>query len=223
MSGPVIDEPGLMRTSDRRELSRVLREVNERGTAQIQVVILDSLDGLTIEEAAIRIFDEWKLGAKGKDNGLLFLISNGDRRMRFEVGRGLEGVLPDITAKRILADQVTPLFRAGRPSEGILVGVSEILRVVMGDQAAGEGPAIRRDDGRPDAWIFIGFFILIMVLNVLRFATGLGGRRRGLGALGGGYLGGRSWGGSGGWGGGGGGGWSGGGGGSAGGGASSGW
>lgn len=222
LTGPVIDEPGLLRTSDRRDLEQVLRRVNDSGLAQFQVAILESLDGLTIEEASIQLFDQWRLGKTGKDNGILFLISNNDRRMRFEIGRGLEGTIPDIKAKQILADQVVPLFRAGRPSAGIVVGVSEVLRLLQGDASADGTTIAPEESSRADVWMFFGFLILIFVLQIVRGLTGGFGRgSRGVwrdpwGGGGGGGFGGGGWGGGGG-------GWSGGGGSSAGGGASSGW
>lgn len=224
LDGPVVDRAGLVDANDERELERILKQAHSRGTAQIQVVTVPSLEGLTVEEAAIKIFDQWKLGGEKSDNGVLFLVANQERRMRIEVGRGLEGAIPDVIAKRILADQVTPLFRAGRPSAGIVVGVSEILRHAQGEAGGEALPSFSKSTN--DRWIFLGIFLVFVIVQILRVMAGGGVRPRGrrrvspwiAGGIAGGYGG---WSSGGGWGGGGG--WSGGGGSSAGGGASGGW
>lgn len=218
LDGPVMDQIGLMTAGDRRALSNTLVEMNRSGKAQIQVLIVRDLGGEPIESVSIRVFDAWKLGQAKQDNGVLFLVSRADQKMRFEVGRGLEGAIPDVVAKRILADQVAPLFRAGRFSEGIVLGVSEIMQLAD-KEFADTRPLAQESRGGRDFFIIFLIVVVFIVLNIMR-ASGGGPRMRG-GPRG--YGGGLPWGG-GGWGsGGGGGGWSGGGGSSAGGGASSGW
>lgn len=206
----------MMTRGDRRDLEATLRDWHRRGIAQVQVLVLGSLQGLTIEEAAVRVFDQWRLGEAKKDNGVLFLIAAQERKMRIEVGKGLEGALPDVTAKRILDDQVLPLMRAGRPSAGIMVGTMLILQSVDGE-FQGPPPSEGGDVDVVAVIVFI-LFLLIMFSRALRGGVVHRGLSRGrMGALGGGLGG---WGGSSG---GSGGGWSGGGGWSSGGGASSGW
>ncbi|HEY1079716.1 MAG TPA: TPM domain-containing protein, partial [Bdellovibrio sp.] len=126
LTGPVIDEVGYLTRSDRQELMQLLYDFNRRGKAQMQVMILPDLQGLTIEQASIEIVDKLKLGDEKKDNGVLLLVSAQERALRIEVGQGLEGAIPDITAKRIISDQMIPLFRAKRFSSGIVVGVHEV-------------------------------------------------------------------------------------------------
>ncbi|XGC81800.1 YgcG family protein [Bdellovibrio bacteriovorus] len=219
LSAPVIDEVGLMSRADRQELMQLLYDFNRRGKAQVQVFIVKDLQGLPIEQASIEITDQWKLGDEKKDNGVLFLIAPNDRSMRIEVGQGLEGAIPDIYAKRIISDQVIPLFRSKRYSAGIVLGVHEILRLADKEfadekQLTNETPASNGGGDLPIGLI-IGILIIISVLG--RF--GGGGRRGfrgGFGGFGGGGFGGGSFGGGGG-------GWSGGGGGFSGGGASGNW
>lgn len=210
LSGPVVDQVGMMTRSDRGDLERTLHDWHERGIAQVQVLVVTSLGGLSIEDAAIRVFDQWRLGDQ-RDNGVLFLIAANERKMRIEVGRGLEGALPDVSAKRILDDQVRPLFRAGRPSAGILVGTHSILEAVDGEF---EGPAARPWPTVPV--VIFAFLVFFLLFFFHAGAPGVGMSRRH-------HMGRGGWGGGGGLGGGGRGGWSGGGGMSAGGGASSGW
>lgn len=217
LRGPVMDQVGYLSRSDRQDLMQLIYDFNRRGKAQIQVLIVDSLGGEPIEQASIKITDQWKLGDKAKDNGVLFLISAKDRAMRIEVGQGLEGAIPDIRAKQIISDQVIPLFRAQRFSTGIVVGVHEIM--VLADKEFADERNIQ-EGASTGKNIPVGVIIfLLIVISVLgRFGGGRGRYIRG-GAWGGG-IGGM---GGGGFGGGGGGGWSGGGGGFSGGGASGNW
>jgi len=216
LTGPVIDQVGYLTRSDRQELMQLLYDFNRRGVAQVQVLIVPDLQGYPIEQASIQITDKWQLGDKKKDNGVLFLIAAKERAMRIEVGQGLEGAIPDITAKRIISDQVIPLFRAKRYSAGIVVGVHEILRLADKEFASENNLQEGSSDssgGDIPIWVIIIVLIIISILG--RFGGGRGRYYRG-GGWGGGF-------GGGGWSSGGGGGWSGGGGGFSGGGASGNW
>ena len=97
------------------------------------VVVIGSLDGLSIEEAAVRLFSLWGIGGKSKDNGLLLIWSTGDRRVRVEVGYGLEGVLPDGKTGAILDAYVIPKFKSGQFDEGVLAGVDALLRAARNE------------------------------------------------------------------------------------------
>jgi len=220
LQGPVMDEVGYIHPADARELSRLLYEFNQRGVAQVQVLVVPTLDGMPIEQASIKITDAWKLGEKKKDNGVLFLIAAQEHQMRIEVGQGLEGAIPDVYAKRIIADEVIPLFKNQQTSEGIVLGVHEILSLADKEFAAQNNlqtvpvEQAEPEDGRRhriNPLFIILFLIIVSILG--RFG---GGRGR---FIGGGFGGG----GFGGFGGGGGGGWSGGGGGFSGGGSSGSW
>jgi uncharacterized protein len=218
LSGPVMDEVGYLTRSDERELTQVLYDFNRRGVAQVQVLIVPSLQGIPIEQASIQIADQWKLGDEKKDNGVLFLISAQDRAMRIEVGQGLEGAIPDVYAKRIISDQVIPLFRAKKFSAGIVMGVHQII--TLADKEFADTNQLEKSSEGGNLPIGLVIVLLIIIIVLGRFGGGGRGnfRGRGYGVLGG--LGGL---GGGGFGGGGGGGWSGGGGGFSGGGASGGW
>lgn len=223
LTSPVIDEPGLLTRTDRKEIGDLLRQFNDHGKAQMQVLIVQSLDGTPIESATLKAVETWKLGSKSRDNGVLFLISVDDRKMRLEVGYGLEGAIPDAEAKRILAEQVAPLFRTKRYSAGVVQGVYEVLRRADAEFADAH-PAPEGGGMGDNSVIVMVVAFLFILLFIGRFAST--GSRYHRGTYGG--FGGGTFGGGGGWGGGsssgsGGGGWSGGGGGFGGGGASSGW
>lgn len=222
LTGPVVDEAGVLNGQTVSKLSGLLQRINQRGTVQLQVLTLSSLQGDVIENVSIQVVDAWKLGTAKGDNGVLFLIVPSEKKMRIEVGQGLEGDLPDVIAKRIIADVVAPYFREGLYNEGITAGVIEILRhtdaKAIGEEAP---PPPAREKKKSGLFWFILIIFLLLLKQILFGGGGGGGRgfggRRGLGGFYGGGFGGGGFGGSSG------GGWSGGGGGFSGGGASGSW
>jgi uncharacterized protein len=124
----VTDMPGMLRAETIARLNSTIGEFERTNGAEMAVVVVRSLDGLSIEEAAVKLFALWNIGKKGRDNGLLLLWSTGDRGVRVEVGYGLEGVLPDGKAGAILDAYVIPKFRSGQFDEGVLAGVDAVLR-----------------------------------------------------------------------------------------------
>lgn len=211
LSGPVMDEVGILRPEHRRELESVIRDYNSQGKAQLQVLVLESLEGLAIEEAAIKVAEAWKLGTAKKDDGILFLIAPNERKVRIEVGQGLEGALPDVIAKRIVDDAVIPLFKARDMSTGIVVGVVQIIKAIDQEYADQNLQPMERERKTIPGWAVILVLLFLLFFGRFMPRSSFGGRR------GGGIYGG------GGFGGGGGGSWSGGGGGFSGGGASGSW
>lgn len=218
LTDPVMDQVGVLRPQDRRDLDAVIRDYNRQGKAQIQVLVIGSLGDLTIEEASIKITDAWKLGTDKKDNGILFLIAPNERKLRIEVGQGLEGALPDVIAKRIIADTVVPLFKARNLSAGIVVGTYQIIKYIDQEYA---DQHLSQPEPEPrksiPGWVIIVILLLLLFIGRFLPASSFRGGGRG-GGWGGGGFGGGGFGGGGG-----GGGWSGGGGGFSGGGASGSW
>ena len=123
----VTDMPGTLHADTIARLNSTISEFERTNGAEMAVVVIRSLDGLTIEEAAVTLFELWKIGKESKDNGLLLLWSMGDRRVRVEVGYGLEGVLPDGKVGAILDALVIPKFKSGDFDEGLLAGVDALL------------------------------------------------------------------------------------------------
>lgn len=128
LSGPVIDEASLLNAHTKNLLTQSLFQLQKETGIQLQVYIIKSLQGDAIESVAIQLFDQWKLGDEKTDKGLLFLIAPNEKRLRIEVGQGLEGDIPDVIAKRIIADEVKPYFQQGDFNSGILQGVISIQR-----------------------------------------------------------------------------------------------
>jgi len=135
LTGRVVDNAEILSPAARGRLAAQLAAHEEATTDQVVVLTLGSLDGESIEGFATRVFDAWKLGQKGKDNGVLVIVAPGERRMRIEVGYGLEGTLTDAQAARIIRDRMTPRFKASDYEGGIAAGVDAILAALEGRAA----------------------------------------------------------------------------------------
>jgi len=220
----VTDVTGTLNPSFTEVMNTALLDLSRQTPTQFAVLIVPDLGGLPIENAAIQVVDKWKLGKDKSDRGLLLLIALKERKMRIEVGQGLEGEIPDAIAKRVIADVITPEFKEGPMEKGIYFGLQTLLaRAEPGfsfqkyfNGGAHTKRNVRSGHETP-GWVVI--IIVLLVLFAMMFG---GGRRRrgfygGMGGFGGGGFGGGSWGGGSG------GGFSGGGGGFSGGGASGSW
>ena len=153
LTGRVVDEAGLLDSATRTSLARLL-ESHERDTAnQVVVVTLKSLQGFEIEDFGYRLGRHWGIGSKvkeAKNNGVLLIVAPNERRVRIEVGYGLEGVLTDALAKTIIETAVVPRFRQGDFRGGIGEGVRTVLAVLKGEykpRAVGEYEAARSGAG----------------------------------------------------------------------------
>jgi uncharacterized protein len=205
LSGPVIDETHLLKANEKADLESYIRQ--QQDLMQLQVWIFSSLEGDSIERISYAAAQKWKLGREKKDNGLLLTIAVQDRRMRFEVGRGLEGSVPDILAGRILDYVVRPAFKEGRFYEGIQSALEQAVTLVNGGEDAAklrEGLSDRGKEeklnGRGLVILFL-FFVVIFIMQVFsrrRYGTGSGFYWGG-GGGGWGSSGGSSWGGGSGW------------------------
>ena len=116
-----------------RTLEGKLAALETKKGSQVAVLLLPTTQPETIEQYAIRVFDQWKLGRKGVDDGVLLVIAKNDKRLRIEVGRGLEGAIPDAYAKRIIDEDIAPHFRKGDFYGGVTAGVDRIAKLVEGE------------------------------------------------------------------------------------------
>lgn len=137
LTGRVTDNAEILSGPIRKSLTERLKTHENNTGNQIAVLTMPSLEGESIEEYAETVFKEWKLGQKGKDNGILVIVAPQDRRMRIEVGYGLEGELPDSLAGSIIRNVMTPKFKTGDYNGGIEEGVSAIITVLE----TGKAPA----------------------------------------------------------------------------------
>jgi uncharacterized protein len=133
LSQRVTDLTATLDTSQIQALNARLAAFETGKGSQIAVLLVPTTQPETIEEYAIRVAESWKLGRKGVDDGVLLLIAKNDRKLRIEVGYGLEGALNDATAKRIVSEIITPFFKSGDFYAGIDAGVSAIIKVVEGE------------------------------------------------------------------------------------------
>jgi uncharacterized protein len=157
LSGRVVDRAGVLDGTAQERLTDALADHERRTSEQLVVLTIRTLDGEPIEDFAERTFRAWRLGQAGKDNGVLLVVAIDDRRMRIEVGYGLEGRLTDAAAGRIIRDVMAPAFRAGAYADGIARGVEAILSR-LGDEghdlaARGEGAAKPPEEARGSAGV----------------------------------------------------------------------
>jgi len=161
LTGRVNDTADILSSSTVRDLETLLKAHEDSTSNQVVVLTVRSLDGESIEEYSIAVAEQWKLGQKGKDNGVLLLIAVEDRKVRIEVGRGLEGVLPDITCGSIIRKEITPRFREGDYDGGVTAGVHAILSAIGGTYTADAGGS----GGMDFIGILIGGGIFLVVVG----------------------------------------------------------
>jgi uncharacterized protein len=128
--GWVTDRAGLLDAATKGRLERLLSEVERKSGVEIAVVTLQTLGERSIEEAAVELFQAWGIGKKGTDEGVLLLIGRKERKLRIEVGYGLEATIPDGLAGQIIRETITPRFRRGRFAEGIEAGATQIVETI---------------------------------------------------------------------------------------------
>jgi uncharacterized protein len=156
-----------------RTLESRLAALEEKKGSQVAVLLVPTTQPETIEQYAIRVFDEWKLGRKRVDDGVLLIVAKNDRRLRIEVGRGLEGAIPDAYAKRIVDEDIAPHFRQGDFYGGIAAGVDRIAKLVEGEPMP--PPPARHEQRSPGGGLgdifFYGFFALALA-HLIQAALG---------------------------------------------------
>src|SRR5947209_12288085 len=129
----VTDLTGTLSGTQQQDLERRLREFESRKGSQIAVLMLPSTEPETIEEYSIRVADAWKIGRARVDDGVILVVAKNDRKLRVEVGRGLEGAIPDAIAKRVVSDVITPHFRSGDFYGGIAAGTGALMKLIEGE------------------------------------------------------------------------------------------
>jgi uncharacterized protein len=181
LTGRVVDEAGVLDPATEARIERQLAE-QERATGdQVVVATVRSLQGDTVEDYANRLFRHWQIGQAKQDNGVLLLVAPAERKVRIEVGYGLEGVITDAASSTIIQSLILPRFRAGDLPGGIEAGVRGVLELIRpepGTQSA-QGDAWSRPRPQPQSdtpgWVVV-IFLIFAVLVISSFFRG---RRRG--------------------------------------------
>ncbi|MDB5366189.1 MAG: methanol dehydrogenase [Rhodospirillales bacterium] len=178
LTGRVVDEAGALSDAQRSTLEHDLAAHEQRTGQQVVVAIVRSLQGVEIEDYGVDLIRGWGIGEKGKNTGAILLVAPNEKRVRVEVGYGLEGVLTDAASRIIIERTILPQIRRGDLPAGVVAGVHEMLRVLSGDvteeDLAQRGPRATKDPGGGAAiFIFIAFFVFILWLASRRGSSGI--------------------------------------------------
>ena len=177
--GYVNDRAGLLSAPVRASLETSLRAFEEKTSNQVVVATFPSLEGNSLEDFSIRLATAWKAGQKKRDNGVIFLIFKNDRKIRIEVGYGLEGVLTDALSGEIIRGVVAPYFRTGDYEGGVVAGTDAIMKATVGEF---KGVPRSSESGR--AGRFLALFGVIFLFHIFAQANSNSvGRRRGPGGF----------------------------------------
>jgi len=172
LTARVTDLTATLTSDQRAALEQKLVALEARKGSQVAVLLVPTTQPETVEQYAIRVFDQWKLGRKGTDDGVLLLVAKNDRKLRIEVGYGLEGAIPDAIARRVVDEDIVPLFKQGNFYGGISAGTDRVSKLIEGESM----PPPRRTAAPGSGWstetLFIGFIILTMVSQLLHSLLG---------------------------------------------------
>ena len=180
LKGRVNDYAGLLTPTTQNQLEQALMQFEQAESTQIVVLTVNSLEGESLEDFSMQVAEAWKVGQKGLDNGAILLIAKNDRKIRIEVGYGLEGSLTDMISGRIIRNVIVPAFRSGNFDQGVANGVAAMMAAVKGEYQA--QPVQNQPRGRESSVSFIPLIAFIFLI------TQLGRVRRGLGIVAGGLL-----------------------------------
>jgi uncharacterized protein len=178
LTARVTDQTGTLTGAEQGALESKLAAFEKEKGSQVAVLLVPTIGDETIEEFAGRVTDEWKLGRKGVDDGVLFVIAKQQRKLRIQTGRGVQGSLTDALSRRIIGDLVVPRFRSGDFAGGINAGVDAIFKAIEGEELALPAPSARKGGGKVDAvssysnFLWIAFFAVPIVALILRGLLG---------------------------------------------------
>lgn len=172
LTGHVIDQTGTLTAEQKAALEQMLTAFEARKGSQLAVLMVASSAPEEIEQYALRVAEQWKLGRKKVDDGAILVVAKNDRAMRIEVGYGLEGALNDLTSKRIISETILPRFKSQDFYGGITAGVEQVIRVIDGESLP--APSARTSQGIGDVQQYAPmlFILALVVGGVLRAKLG---------------------------------------------------
>ncbi|HWS77383.1 MAG TPA: YgcG family protein [Thermomonas sp.] len=166
---PVVDTTGTLDAASKQQLEQQALALQQRKGSQLQVLIVPSTAPETIEQYAVRAFESFKLGRQDVDDGLLLVVAKDDRKVRIEVGYGLEGAIPDITAGRVIQEYMVPKFRQGDYAGGIVDATAQLVKLVDGEPLPEPVTSHPTGPDSGDNWMLA----LFAAFMVAQFARGL--------------------------------------------------
>jgi uncharacterized protein len=184
LSGRVVDEANILDPATRAALTQKIADFEAKTSDQLVVVTLKSLQGTSIEDFGVELGRRWRIGQKDTNNGVLLIVVPSERKVRIEVGYGLEGTLTDAVSKLIIENAIIPRFRANDIPGGVSRGVDDIISVLSGDAEEWKQRAARRPDPTPP-WgsililiLAFGVFALVFIMIVGAMPSAANNRRR---------------------------------------------
>ncbi len=180
----VVDHAKLLDDHDDAILEKKLIALDDSTSNQIVVLTVESLNGEVLEDVAVNTFREWGIGNKKTNNGILLLIAVKDKKVRIEVGYGLEGAIPDVVAKDIIRKDITPAFKQGNYYGGINAAVDDLAKAAAGEYKVKR----KKNSGNPGGGSILVFFIILFIVLMIVGNSGRGGgggmmSRRGVGNI----------------------------------------
>jgi uncharacterized protein len=175
LTGRVVDEAGILDAAMRASLAAKLEALEAKSTDQLVVVTVTSLQGTSIEDFGVQLGRRWQIGQQGKNNGAILIVAPNERKVRIEVGYGLEGTLTDAMTRFIIETSIIPRFRAGDVAGGITRGVDDIIQVLTGDAEDWKQRAARSaaNAASPADVFFTFLFVAVAVFIVLNVLLGM--------------------------------------------------
>ncbi|MGD0585890.1 MAG: TPM domain-containing protein, partial [Oryzomonas sp.] len=179
LSGRINDYARILSPGTAQQLEQKLAAFERDQSTQIAVLTVPSLQGDDIDQFSIRVAEQWKLGQKGRDNGVLLVLAQAEHKVRIEVGMGLQGVLPDITASHIIRDVMHPYLKTGNFDQGVTAGIDAIISATKGEfkalpQEAGK-PAHRKTSSSFPVLLLLIAVVVVLLGAFSRYLSGLAG------------------------------------------------
>ena len=166
---PVVDTTGTLDAASRQQLAQQALDLQQRKGSQLQVLMVSTTAPEAIEPYAVRAFEQFKLGRKGVDDGVLLVVAKDDRKVRIEVGYGLEGAIPDIAAGRVIQEYLAPRFRQGDYAGGITEATAQLVKLIDGEPLPEPVATHPTGPDSGDSWLFALFSALIVGQIARRF------------------------------------------------------
>ncbi|MFS2046333.1 TPM domain-containing protein, partial [Stenotrophomonas geniculata] len=169
LDSPVVDTTGTLDATQKQALVQQAIELQQRKGSQLQVLVVPTTQPEDIAQYTTRVFDQWQIGRKGVDDGVLLVVAKDDRRVRIEPGYGLEGAIPDAIANRVIQEYLVPRFRSGDYAGGITDATAVLVKLIDGETlpAPVSGHRGREPGGGGDTW-FLALFIGVFAGSILR-------------------------------------------------------